>query len=160
MVRNALRDPYTDDVFASVPLEIRQSFTPEQRVAIREAVAGRERVRRVDVRFVLPLYFTQVYVVFMCGKDRRRDVAMTIHDRRRAAKDYGLLGAMLIAAAILIVAALIVLYYVKSYSGIDLLKDKHVKDVLRELGIATIGAFVALPPAGLGLRFGPVARSR
>lgn len=124
-------DFYAELVLEQVPLHVRSELTPEQLEAIREAV-GRSMPRAkhdVDLRFVIPLWFTQYYVVLFAGRDRRRLVREVLVERRGQVgiqcTAWGL-TALLVLATLFALAAL---YVVKSYSGIDLFPG-HLRDYI------------------------------
>jgi hypothetical protein len=134
MVQRVLDDPYSDEVLHGIPEEIRRTFSTEQRVAIKRAIAAPRR-HGVDLRFVIPLFFTQVYVVLMVGKDRRHSVQKVQHERRTAMQRMTLATLLAFAGLILLMAALALAYVGKSRAGIDLSPNSHLKDNLRQVGL-------------------------
>jgi hypothetical protein len=131
-------DPFPDDVLDALPDHVRASLTPDQVIALREAL-GRTRAQDhtrhlLDLRGTLPLYWTRLYFVLLCGRDRRQQVR-TVQAGRRAAA-----GQFLRALLVLIILGLLALgltlllllglYALKSAWGIDLFPDTHLRDLL------------------------------
>ena len=77
-------DPMPDLVVRDLPEQIRARMSTEQLQAIRKAVGRQASKSRhaVDVRFVIPLIFTQLYVVFLIGRDTRKETEDVMDDRR------------------------------------------------------------------------------
>jgi hypothetical protein len=133
MVQKVLDDPYSDEVLQSIPLEVRQTLTTEQRVAIKQALAGRKH--GVDVRFVLPLFFTQLYFVVLVGKDRRHQTHRVTYERRAAVGRFGTAFGIAFVGIVAILIALGGLYVAKSRAGVDLFPNSHLKDSARQIGL-------------------------
>jgi len=135
MVQRAYEEPEFSDVLERVPLEVRRSLTYEQRSAISEALRETRRKHPVDIRFVLPLLFTQLYVCFFVGKDLRRDTQLKLIDRRTNASRMALAWTLGVAGVVVIGVLLVCFYVLKSKAGIDLMPNSHAGDLLRAAGI-------------------------
>lgn len=124
-------DVLADMVVRDVPPRVRATMTEEQIKAVRSAVERSATKRRhaIDVRFVLPLLFTQIYVVLLVGKDTRTATLLDQEERRARAGFHVSAVAIAIASAIAIAAAFAALYVMKSSLGLDLF-DGHLKDYL------------------------------
>lgn len=131
-------DPFPDDVLDALPDDVRTSLTPEQVVALR-GVLGRTRRRDharhlLDIRCTLPLYWTRLYFVLLCGNDRRKQVRALQAGRRAAAGQFLhavvvliILGVLALGLTLLL---LLGLYALKSAWGIDLFPETHLRDLL------------------------------
>ena len=124
-------DPMPDLVVQDLPEEIRSKLSREQLQAIRKAVSrpGSKSRYAVDVRFVVPLIFTQLYVVFLIGRDTRKETEDVMDDRRSEGGRIVLRAWSVILATIVVFAGLVVLYVVKTRAGLNLF-DGHLRDVL------------------------------
>lgn len=124
-------DPMPDLVVQDLPEQIRAKLSTEQLQAIRKAV-GRQGSRSrhaVDVRFVIPLIFTQLYVVFLIGRDTRKETEDVMDDRRSEGGRIVWRAWSVILATIVVFTGLAVLYVVKARAGINLF-DGHLRDWL------------------------------
>lgn len=106
-------------------------MTEEQLRAVKTAVANTAAQSRhaIDLRFVLPLFFTKLYFVVLIGKDTRGTTLDVEDDRRARAGFHMSLAGATVGAAIVLVVALGILYLLKSKMGIDLF-DGHLSDFL------------------------------
>lgn len=135
MVQRAYEEPEFSDVLERVPLEVRRSLTFEQRSAISAALRETRRKHAIDLRFVIPLIFTQLYVCFFIGKDLRRETQIKMIDRRTNASRLAMAWTLGIASLVVIGGILVSLYVIKSKAGIDLMPNSHASDLLRQAGI-------------------------
>lgn len=135
MVQRAYEEPEFNEVLERVPLEVRRSLTFEQRAAITEAIKETRRKHKVDIRFVIPLIFTQLYVCFFVGKDLRRDTQLKLIDRRSNASRLAIAWALGLTGLVFLGVMLVSLYVIKSKAGIDLMPNSHAGDILREAGM-------------------------
>lgn len=135
MVTRAYEEPEFCEVLERVPLEIRQSLTFEQRVAISKALMESRRKHAVDVRIPIPLVFTQLYFVCFLGKDGRRETENKLASRRIGFAQWGTAGLMSAFGLALTCVGLTAAYFAKSQTGINLFADLHAKDVLHGLGM-------------------------
>lgn len=131
MVQRAYEEPELSEVLDRVPLEVRQSLTFEQRSAISKALKETRRNHAVDVRFSIPLIFTQLYFVTFIGKDRRRAVQEKMVERRSNAGRFGI--AMILATGAIALTGFMVVgaYVAKSRAGIDLMPNTHASDLVK-----------------------------
>ncbi|OGG46540.1 MAG: hypothetical protein A3F84_21630 [Candidatus Handelsmanbacteria bacterium RIFCSPLOWO2_12_FULL_64_10] len=125
-------DAFTDSVLRRIDPEVRDTLSPAQIEAVRDAVSAHQLLKGhpVDVRGILPLFFARYYFVFLMGRDRRAPTREIEADRRRKTALLG--GGLFFVCAIspLILLALLFLYLLKSSLGIDLLPDAHLWDLL------------------------------
>lgn len=129
MVQRVYEEPEFSEVLDRVPLEIRQSLTFEQRSAISQALKESRRKHAIDIRFVIPLIFTQLYFVLFLGKDRRRAIEEKMLERRSSAGRWGLAIILGVGAVGMTVFLLVGAYVAKSKAGIDLMPNSHASDL-------------------------------
>ncbi|MCH7903543.1 MAG: hypothetical protein IH944_03140 [Armatimonadetes bacterium] len=124
-------DPMPDIVVRDLPVEIRTGMSREQLQAIRKAVSRQTSKRRhfIDVRILIPLIFTQLYVVFLIGRDTRKETEDVMDDRRSEGGKIVLRAWSVILATVVVFTGLVVLYIVKTRAGINLF-DGHLRDWL------------------------------
>ena len=135
MVQRVYEEADFTEVLDNVPLEIRQSLTFEQRAAISQALIESRRKHAIDIRFVVPLLFTQLYCVLFIGKDQRRVVEAKMMERRSEASRLGLAGILAVGAVAMVLFLAIGAYLAKSRAGIDLLPNAHGSDLAKGLGV-------------------------
>ncbi|MBN9501077.1 MAG: hypothetical protein BGO01_11910 [Armatimonadetes bacterium 55-13] len=135
MVQRVYEEPEFSEVLERVPLEIRRSLTFEQRSAITAALRESRRKHAIDIRFVIPLIFTQLYFVLFVGKDLRRETQEKMVDRRQEAGRWVIAWVLGIGALVALIVFLVCGYILKSKAGIDLMPDSHASDLLRQAGI-------------------------
>lgn len=131
MVQRAYEEPELSEVLDRVPLEVRQSLTFEQRSAISKALQETRRNHSVDVRFTIPLVFTQLYFVTFIGKDRRRAIQEKLVERRENAGRMGMAMILAVGAVALTCFMVIGTYVAKSRAGIDLMPNAHASDLVK-----------------------------
>ena len=135
MVQGVFEEADFSEVLERVPIEVRRTLSFDQRVAITRALRDSRRKHTVDARFVIPLFFTQFYVVLQAGKDLRRDTQITLFERRTNASKWSIAMFLGLGGLALLGVALVLAYIGKSRAGVDLLPNAHAKDVLQGLGI-------------------------
>jgi hypothetical protein len=119
-------DLLADLVVDEVPVGVRATMSEQQIKAVRSATKKRHAV---DIRFTVPLVFTQLYFVLLVGKDTRRETVET-HRERRARSGFHLSAAAIaVFATIAVVTGAIVLYVLKSRAGINLFEG-HARDIV------------------------------
>jgi len=128
-------DPFSENIIANIPLDVRSSFNQEQLQAIREALAtAHDRSRHIiDIRFSIPLYFVKYYIVFLYGKDLRRDTRRILLERRKEsslAAGFTVMFVLFInLLLIMLVIMFLAIYFLKSALGIDIFPDSHLMDI-------------------------------
>jgi len=131
-----ITDPYTDSVINHMPDEIRASFSTQQIQALQQALSKSHQQSRhlLDVRMLIPLYWTRFYLVIFMGRDRRSHVQDILIHRRQSSSRTAQIGFIALAAWFLItglaVSGFITFYLIKSALGIDIFPDKHLGDFL------------------------------
>jgi hypothetical protein len=119
-------DLLSDFVIHEVPTDVRATMSEDQIKAVRNAATKRHSV---DIRFTLPLLFTQLYFVLLIGRDTRNETVESNRERRTQAGFHASYVAIGIGAAIAVIATAIVLYVLKSKAGINLFPG-HAHDFI------------------------------
>ncbi len=65
------QDVYIQHLLQCLPAELLTTLTPEQYQLLKRSLLTYHRRHLVDVRGVIPFFFTRFYFVFLFGKDRR-----------------------------------------------------------------------------------------
>jgi len=128
-------DAYTDSVLRRIDADVLDSLSPDQYNAIKEGISAARPYARhpIDKRGVLPVFFARYYFVFLMGRDKRTSTIKEEISRKRKSGLAG--GAMFFVFALspLILAGLVVLYFVKSAAGVDLMGDQHAWDLIKDI---------------------------
>lgn len=135
MAQRAYEEPEFNEVLERVPLEVRRSLTYEQRVAITAALRETRRRHAIDIRFVIPLLFTQLYFVLFVGKDLRHATQAKLIDRRANASKLAIAWTLGVGGLLVLLVLLVAGYVLKSKAGIDLMPNSHASDLLRSAGM-------------------------
>lgn len=125
-------DPFFRTHFSRIDQDVAASFTPEQRRAIKLMFASRaSRRHSLDIRRSVSIFGKRFYIVLLGGVERR--------DKERLRRE-GMVSGMLdaIASLIGIVALLIpvgiLLYFIKSGLGIDIISEGGGHGLLEQVG--------------------------
>jgi hypothetical protein len=126
-------DPFTHHFLENIDPKVRDSLTPHQLSAIIRASRMDEPVHRhsVDIRGVIPLFFARYYFVFVMGRDRRSAACRIEKERWGWASLCTRTIFLLVVITPLIIIVLVLLYFLKSSLGIDLIPDRHVTDLFK-----------------------------
>jgi hypothetical protein len=105
-------DPFADDVVRRIDPRIRDSLTPAQISAIKEALSSpNSGSYTLDLRGVIPLFFARYYIVFLIGRDFRPGIQIKEgYRRQRYSLLAGLAFAVLLSLPILLLV-LVLLYF-------------------------------------------------
>jgi hypothetical protein len=123
---------YADFTMSRIDRSVRESMTPEQLAAVRNALLGYDGHRRhsLDIRFSFSLFFARFYFVMLGGRDRRRQTYL--QELRRKHKGdvplFLLMSVLLLSLLLLFFwgAFLGVAYLTKSEMGVDLFENFHL----------------------------------
>ncbi|MEW6751573.1 MAG: hypothetical protein AB1505_11440 [Candidatus Latescibacterota bacterium] len=122
-----------DRVVAHIDPDVLETLSADQLAAIRAAVRTARPLGRhgVDIRVLVPLYFSRYYLVLQAGRDRRSATRRVEERRQRGAALVG--GGLALATVLspLVLVGLLGLYLAKSALGIDLFEDWHLVDLFR-----------------------------
>ncbi len=131
------RDVYDVEFYYSkFSPEVEQSFNFEQKQAVKTVIKSMIRIpskKVIDFRTTF-WFLTRLYIVVFIGIDKRkrtvgfRDYEDNISTIRFCFKLIVYASQLLI----LLVFALFIIYLLKSIAGINIFKDKHLIDVIRE----------------------------
>lgn len=132
MSENNWIDPFSDGIIQRIDPKVRDSLTPTQLTAIKEAIRSPSKpVRPIDIRGIIPLYFARYFFVLLIGRDRRASMIRTEGMRRHQASWLnGLLISLFIACPIAVILFLF-LYLLKYLGGYDIISDQHLWDFFR-----------------------------
>lgn len=130
-------DPYTATLLQSLPPEVARTFTSEQIAALRQVLLQRNgrTGHLIDIRGILPLFFTQYYFVFLFGKDRRQETQEVLMERRQAVREgtSRLFLTTLLSLFLFVFLGFLfaMLYGIKSALGINLFPNFHLPDLFK-----------------------------
>ncbi len=121
---------FTHFVINKINPEIRHSLSKEQLDEIKSAIAAGTPLKKhlVDIRGVIPLFFSRFYFVLLMGRDKRIKTKKTELNRR---VESDILASILFSIFIIfpfLSLVFIVLYLSKIELGMDLFSDFHLKD--------------------------------
>jgi hypothetical protein len=134
-----INDPFINAIISHIPLDVQKTLTLVQRDALIDALtkARSEGGHLIDVRVTLHLFFERLYFVLLIGKDRRQATRKILIERRQKASFMA--GAVFILVLFLnvfltvSVLGFFILYFAKSFLGIDIFPDQHLWDFLNML---------------------------
>lgn len=132
MVHKDPLDPFTHHLIENLDPKVRDSLTPNQLSAIIDAArASRPETKHlVDLRGVIPLFYSRYYFVFLMGRDRRSAARRTEKQRRRWTSLWAWTLFLVVASLPVLLVIFTLLYFLKSSLGIDLLPDQHLTDII------------------------------
>ncbi|MFK5891696.1 MAG: hypothetical protein QM504_00575 [Pseudomonadota bacterium] len=124
---------FTHFVINQIKPEVIRSLTKKQLQEIKSAISASTPLKRhsIDIRGVLPLFFTRLYFVLMIGRDKRHKSIKIELMRRR---DSDILANILFFIVFLIpifFLLFLALYFLKSELGIDFFSDEHLIDLIK-----------------------------
>ena len=128
---------YADFTISRIDTDVRESLTPTQLQAIRDALVANQPFKKhaVDLRGTIPLFFARFYFVVLAGRDKRRKtVDKEKHRAFEGNVSFGYLLSLLFLsfiAAMVWAAILLVVYWVKIELGIDLFSNIHLGDLFK-----------------------------
>jgi hypothetical protein len=131
------RDVLTQHLWEALPLETLRSLTPEQYRALKQAFHTAPKRHWIDLRGIIPLYFTQFYFVFVFGPDRRRETLGVLYERRQAVRETTakLVGgvALTLFLTLLALSGFALWYLLKCLVGVDLVPGFSLSEYLRRV---------------------------
>ncbi len=126
------KDPFFATYFQRIDPAVADSFTSEQRAALRLMFGGRAPGRHlVDFRRSLPLFGQRIYLVLLFGKERRSLDRLAREGMLSRGSTWLMYLLLLLLLAIPLLGGL---YLLKAAAGIDLLPDGGVHNLLESLG--------------------------
>ena len=132
MSENKWIDPFSDGIIQKIDPKVRDSLTPAQLVAIKEAIKSRsEPVRPIDIRGIIPLYFARYFFVVLIGRDRRAAVLRDENFRRRKSSWVNGLVFSFFVACPIVVIIFFFLYLLKTLWGLNIMPDQHLFDIFK-----------------------------
>jgi len=137
--QKASSEIYASFTINKIDPEVRASMTDKQINAVYEALIAAEDSKRhsIDIRGTIPLYLAKYYFVFFAGRDKRKQTLLeeTIRNNQGNAKSglsFAISGALILALIVLLAGGYTA-YLLKSELGIDIIPNKHLSDVIKEL---------------------------
>lgn len=130
------RDVLTQHLWEALPADALRNLSPEQYHALKRALQTQQKRHWLDVRGVIPLFFTQFYFVVLFGPDQRRETQEVLFERRQAVKERTakLVGGVVLAVflSLLLLSGLAVWYGVKCVAGADIIPGFSLSEYLRK----------------------------
>ena len=122
-------DPFTDNIIRRIDPKIRDTLSTTQVTAIIAAIRNPEKVRPIDIRGIIPLYFARYFFVLLIGRDKRAVMEREEHMRRKKASWLGgILFALLVSLPFLLLL-FVFLYLLKYFAGVDIVPDFHLWEI-------------------------------
>ncbi len=132
MSENNWVDPFSDGIIQRIDPKVRDSLTPTQLNAIREAIkTPGHPIRPIDIRGIIPLYFARYFFVLLVGRDRRASVIREEDFRRRNSSWVNGLFFSFFVACPIVVVLFFFLYLLKYLAGWNIMPDQHLWDIFR-----------------------------
>ncbi|MFK5985966.1 MAG: hypothetical protein QM479_11155 [Pseudomonadota bacterium] len=124
-------EAFTFFVINQISPEIKKSLTAIQLNEIKSAIAASTPLKKhsVDIRGVIPLFFTRFYFVFLLGRDKRLKTKKAELNRRN---EGDILVSILLFAFFtlpLLFFLILVIYITKTELNIDLFSEFHFLDL-------------------------------
>ena len=119
---------FTHHVLNQINPEIRLSLSKVQLQEISNAISAGAAIKKhpIDVRGVIPLFFTRIYFVLVLGRDKRIKTKKAEYMRRRSSDILANLVFYIMLMVPLYVIGALALYFLKSELGIDLFSELHL----------------------------------
>lgn len=131
------RDALTQHLWEAIPPETLRSLHPDQYRALKQAFQRAPKRHWVDIRGIVPLYFTQFYFVFLFGPDRRRETREVLYERRQTVREgtAKLIGSVALGVflTLLGLSAFALWYVLKCLAGADIIPGFSLSQYLRRM---------------------------
>ncbi len=122
-------DPFTDNIIRRIDPKIRDTLSTTQVTAIIAAIRNPEKIRPIDIRGIIPLYFARYFFVLLIGRDKRAVMEREEHMRwKKASWLGGILFALLVSLPFLLLL-FVFLYLLKYFAGVDIVPDFHLWEI-------------------------------
>lgn len=130
-VSNDSSEAFTHHIMNQINLEVRHSLTKVQLDEIKKAILANAKGRKhlVDIRGLIPLFFTKYYFVFLLGKDKRRITKQSEGIRRKETDILATSVFFIFFSLPLFFLGFMSLYLLKTELGIDLFSEFHLRDL-------------------------------
>ncbi|ATX96555.1 hypothetical protein RVV73_001486 [Citrobacter freundii] len=123
MTSSQNRPPVIERFYTHLDETIAQGLTPEQKEGVENAILASTLASRhqIDIRRSFPFFSKRYYLVFLFGRDLRRQ-----HRQESTLSRMLLTFLLLIAVLFVTCCILLTLYMIKSALGIDVFQNFHV----------------------------------
>ncbi|WP_213133466.1 hypothetical protein [Citrobacter sp. FP75] len=117
------RPPVIERFYTHLDEQIAQGLTPEQKEGVENAILASTLASRhqIDIRRSFPFFGKRFYLVFLFGRDLRRQ-----HRQESTLSRILLTFLLLFAVLFVTCCVLLTLYMIKSALGIDVFQNFHV----------------------------------
>lgn len=117
------RPPVIERFYAHLDEQIAEELTPEQKAGVENAILASTLAARhqIDIRRSFPFFSKRFYLVFLFGRDLRRQ-----HRQESTLSRILLTFLLLIVVLFVTCCILLTLYMIKSALGIDVFQNFHV----------------------------------
>ena len=122
-------DPFTDNIIRRIDPKIRDTLSTTQVTAIIAAIRNPEKIRPIDIRGIIPLYFARYFFVLLIGRDKRAVMEREEHMRRKKASWLGVILFALLVSLPFLLLLFVFLYLLKYFAGVDIVPDFHLWEI-------------------------------
>jgi hypothetical protein len=125
---------HAEFLFSRIPAHVRNFLPPEHRQEVLNAFLKMALERNSPIKFeaTIPFFFRRYYVLIWFGRDRRRATVDAERNRRalvpRPIRTFFYLILLWVVLACFGLLAFMGLYWFKSFLGIDIFPNHHLKD--------------------------------
>ncbi|NJN48757.1 MAG: hypothetical protein HC805_01825 [Alkalinema sp. RL_2_19] len=128
---------YLENYLERVPASLLAEFTDQQLQTIQDIVVSaipKPAPKLVDLRFTINLLVTRFYIVVFVGKDRRSSLRRYMPNGVARFGNLVMVLTLLAGANMLVsVVIFMLLYFLKSWLGINVFKEMHLIDVVNQV---------------------------
>lgn len=125
---------HAEFLYSRIPAHVRDSLPLEQRQEVLNAFLTMTTSPNSPFKFeaVFPFFFRRYYLLLLFGRDRRRSTSNAEHVRRERVpmpiRSFMYMALLGIVLASFVITLFMGIYLLKSYLGIDLFPNQHLKD--------------------------------
>lgn len=125
-------EAFTHFVINKIKPDIRHTLTKEQLKEIKSAISAGSLSKKhpVDIRGIIPLFYSRFYFIFLLGRDRRYKIIRSEGIRRKETDIIASITFFIFLISPLLILGFFALYFAKTDLGIDLFPQLHLFDLL------------------------------